>query len=603
MRLVPAAGGTFLVVPHVVGFAVRPFEAATMAAVPRQPFAVVRLHPAAAAAAAAPSASPRMCYDGREWPECSRTSRRRPWWTTKAGGTPSRSGTAVSMTSTPSATTAGREVSVEDHEPIRPAGLLRLAIVGENADELGLRIAERHGLVATSMDGLMKGRKGRKTDNVKAKAAAEWLGERPASTGGVLTGFPTTATQAELLEKQGVVVEQLVLLERAGAAPEEAMNESEGGEFHLLTSRLEGKVVKLPSQQDVDSLCDSAASLLAVSGGQKRSSAALRGGDDAPAPPANAAETSVLPPSTLSDADMMMSPSELAVARAEAADPEPEDVEAADHRRAQSRAGAKAKRAEKAAIRRKKRTANEAQQLDTPFYVAVAQGGPKARFRPPVPMVPSRITERLSSAASPGGGEEDTGGGGDDGGATVNTRLDFGPLVLDSPASDCLLAAGITEPTGIQQAGMGPILNGESVILHAMTGSGKTLTFLLPLMQRWTPGLLSTSAAVAASAGVNGDRASDKAGGGVSDAPWQLLLALPTRELAVQVAREVVLLSGGLTASVELLVDANTFHDLSKVTAPIVVGSAKVLERRIRKSRPTVREDVLPRIKCIVVDE
>ncbi|CBN74466.1 DEAD box helicase [Ectocarpus siliculosus] len=504
------------------------------------------------------------------------------------------------MTSTPSATTAGREVPVQDHEPSRPAGLLRLAIVGENADELGLRIAERHGLVATSMDGLMKGRKGRKTDNVKAKAAAEWLGTCPASTGGVLTGFPTTATQAELLEKQGVGVEQLVLLERAGAAPEEAANESEGGELHLLTSRLEGKVVKLPSQQDVDSLCDSAASLLAASGGQQRSSAALRDVDDAPAPPAKAAETSALPPSTLRDADMMMSPSELAVARAEAADPEPEGVEAADHRRARSRAGAKAKRAEKAAIRRKKRMANEAQQLDTPFYVAVAQGGPKARFRPPVPMVPSRITERLSSAASPGSGEEDGGGGG---GAAVNTRLDFGPLVLDSPASDCLLAAGITEPTGIQQAGMGPILNGESVILHAMTGSGKTLTFLLPLMQRWTPGLLSTSAAAAASAGVNGERASDKAGGGVSHAPWQLLLALPTRELAVQVAREVVLLSGGLTASVELLVDANTFHDLSKVTAPIVVGSAKVLERRIRKSRPTVREDVLPRIKCIVVDE
>ncbi|CAM9438459.1 unnamed protein product [Ectocarpus fasciculatus] len=509
------------------------------------------------------------------------------------------------MTSTPSATTAGTEagVSAEDHEPSSPAGL-RLAIVGENADELGLRIAERHGLVATSMDGLMKGRKGRKTDNVKAKAAAEWLaeeGKRPASTGGILTGFPTTPAQAELLEKQGVAVEQLVLLERAGAAPEVA-SESERGELHLLTSGLEGKVVKLPSQQDVDSLCDSAASLLAVSGGQQRSSAALRGGDDdGPTVPAKAAGTPALPTSTFRDADMMMSPSERAAARAEAADPESEDREAGDDRRAQSRAGAKAKRAEKAAIRRKKRMANEAQQLDTPFYVAVAQGGPKARFRPPVPMVPSRITERLSSAASPGGGEEDTSGGG---GAAANTRLEFGPLVLDSPASDCLLAAGITEPTGIQQAGMGPVLNGESVILHAMTGSGKTLTFLLPLMQRWTPGLLSTTAAAAAAnAGVNGKRASGKEEGGVSDAPWQLLLALPTRELAVQVAREVVLLSGGMTASVELLVDANTFHDLSKVTAPIVVGSAKVLERRIRKSRPTVREDVLPRIKCIVVDE
>lgn len=60
-------------------------------------------------------------------------------------------------------------------------GGLRLAVVGENADELGLRLAERYGLAATSMDELMKGRKGRKTDNVKARAASEWLASRGAA--------------------------------------------------------------------------------------------------------------------------------------------------------------------------------------------------------------------------------------------------------------------------------------------------------------------------------------------------------------------------------------------------------------------------------------
>ena len=219
-----------------------------------------------------------------------------------------------------------------------------------------------------------------------------------------------------------------------------------------------------------------------------------------------------------------------------------------------SRSGAEAKRAVREKIKQKKRDANEAQQMDTPFYVAVAQGQPKARFRPQVPTVPSRITERLQSATS---APEGVGGA-----AAANTRLEFGPLVIDSPASDCLLMAGITKPTGIQAAGMGPILAGESVILHAMTGSGKTLTFLLPLMQRWAPGLFSSSPA-----------------GAEVDGPFRVLLALPTRELAVQVAREVVLLSGGLTASVELLVDSSVFHDLSSVKAPIVVGSAKVLER------------------------
>ena len=261
------------------------------------------------------------------------------------------------------------------------------------------------------------------------------------------------------------------------------------------------------------------------------------------------------------------SPAEHAAAHKEARDLDHPDgsPEAADQR-ARSRAAAEANRAKKEALRQKKRAANEAQQLDTPFYVAVAQGGPKPRFRPPVPMVPSRITERLSSSAAVADGGD--GGGG---GTTTNTRLEFGALVLNSPASDCLLAAGITHPTGIQKAGMAPILDGESVILHAMTGSGKTLTFLLPLMQRWTPGLFSP-----AGPGVNGG---GEHGDGVRDAPWQVMLALPTRELAVQVAREVVLLSGGLTSSVELLVDAGVFHDLSKVTAPIVVGSAKVLER------------------------
>lgn len=373
-------------------------------------------------------------------------------------------------------------------------------------------------------------------------------------------------------------LEQLVVVARAAAgtnAKGEGDNDvdNEEEEQQLLATRLAGKVVELAGQQDVDSLCDSAASLLTFGEQQQRRDTVVDGGVALTAGQ-KAAELSL--PTPLSDADMVMSPAEHAAANSKAREHDPEWGSEATDQRAQSLAGAEAKRAEKAALREKKRIANQAQQLDTPFYVAVAQGGPKARFRAPVPMVKSRITERLSSAASPGAGEE-----GVDDGAVANTRLEFGPLVLNSPASDCLLAAGIKEPTGIQKAGMGPIFDGESVILHAMTGSGKTLTFLLPLMQRWAPGLFSPEAAAANNnkKGTNGRRGVEEGADAGGDAPWQVLLALPTRELAVQVAREVVLLSGGLTASVELLVDASVFHDLSKVTAPIVVGSAKVLER------------------------
>lgn len=60
-----------------------------------------------------------------------------------------------------------------------------MAVIGPNADELGLRMAERHGLAATSMEELMKGRKGRRTDAVKAKAASKWLGEEKGAAGEV----------------------------------------------------------------------------------------------------------------------------------------------------------------------------------------------------------------------------------------------------------------------------------------------------------------------------------------------------------------------------------------------------------------------------------
>lgn len=374
--------------------------------------------------------------------------------------------------------------------------------------------------------------------------------------GAILTGFPTTAEQAELLEKQGVGLGQLVvvqgLLEEGEAGATRTDGDGTAAEKCLL-GRYEGKAVILAAEEGPEKIYDSASRLLALS-----ATPTGKGGDVV-------GDTAALPEKTISTTPSVkevavtleggkkkdedkearvatMSPSERASVQEFFTVKDPAAIEA-------SKKIAEAKRAKKEANREKKRKANEAQRLDTPFYLAVAENKSKVRFRPPAPVIPSRITEQLPSAVT---------------GVVTNTRLEFGPLVLDSPASDCLLAAGIKEPTGIQQEGMGPILNGESVILHAMTGSGKTLAFLLPLMQRWTPSLFSHA----------------KRGKGVAaDGSFKVVLALPTRELAVQVAREAVLLAGGMTASVELLVNSNTFHNLGAITAPIVVGSAKVLER------------------------
>lgn len=416
--------------------------------------------------------------------------------------------------------------------------------------------------------------------------------------GGILTGFPETPEQVESLKRHGVSFDKLVVIhepqhmspggdknhESAGQvqlANVEALSGKEAERYSEISKHMleldEGKLAEVSDDGDMETLCNSAAVILGLtelsdSGGRYKpvlespgSSASTVGGkqegvhhiserhrgtgDDKPPLCAGMTESS------LDERISTMSPAEHASAKAR----HPAAYESAVRA---AKAGVETKRALKQLIKEKKKAANEAQQLDTPFYLAVTGNKRKSRIRTPVPTIPSRITERLSSAAT--GDEEER---------AANTRVDFGGLVLDSPASNCLMAADITEPTGIQQAGMKPILDGESVILHAMTGSGKTLTFLLPLMQRWAPSFFSSGAPTGSG------RAASAAPTQGDEGAFRVLLALPTRELAVQVAREAVLLAGGVTASVELLVDSGVHHDLGAVTAPIVIGSAKIVER------------------------
>lgn len=148
---------------------------------------------------------------------------------------------------------------------------------------------------------------------------------RRARPGGILTSFPMTAAQAELLGEQGVDIQQLlVLVARAGAdgagdrssvdddddkeeKEEEEEDEEKGRQ--LLTERLAGRVVKLAGQRDVDSLCDSAASLLALGKRKQRSSgdAVVVGGSGGSggAPPSAAVRASE-PSPMLCDADVTM---------------------------------------------------------------------------------------------------------------------------------------------------------------------------------------------------------------------------------------------------------------------------------------------------------
>lgn len=83
----------------------------------------------------------------------------------------------------------------------------------------------------------------------------------------------------------------------------------------------------------------------------------------------------------------------------------------------------------------------------------------------------------------------------------------FGDLPLPLPVYEQLRALDVKAPTKIQASAMMPISRGEHAVIHAATGSGKTYAYLLPFLSR-----LHVSR------------------------PGQLLIVVPSRELAVQTA-------------------------------------------------------------------
>ena len=122
---------------------------------------------------------------------------------------------------------------------------------------------------------------------------------------------------------------------------------------------------------------------------------------------------------------------------------------------------------------------------------------------------------------------------------TLPAAATFTELVpaLPSGVVDALARRGIASPTPIQLAAVPQVLAGESLLLHAETGSGKSLAFLLPTLLR------------------------------LGGSGRKLLVVAPTRELCVQLANEaatllpsasaVQIVAVGCTPSPEALLDAS----------------------------------------------
>jgi ATP-dependent RNA helicase RhlE len=121
---------------------------------------------------------------------------------------------------------------------------------------------------------------------------------------------------------------------------------------------------------------------------------------------------------------------------------------------------------------------------------------------------------------------------------TEASALHFTDFSITQSLKDRLTAAGFIKPTPVQAGAIPPALEGDDILATASTGTGKTLSFLVPMIDR----LESIS------------QPSTKA----KKSPILALILLPTRELAMQVLEhyfkispvnknDAVLVCGGLS--------------------------------------------------------
>ncbi|MBQ9616290.1 MAG: DEAD/DEAH box helicase [Selenomonadaceae bacterium] len=102
--------------------------------------------------------------------------------------------------------------------------------------------------------------------------------------------------------------------------------------------------------------------------------------------------------------------------------------------------------------------------------------------------------------------------------------MTFQDLNIPEPLCELLRQHGIEEPTSVQEQAIPAVRSGKDLMVQSRTGTGKTLAFLLPVMEKIKKGVPTA----------------------------QALIVVPTRELAVQISKVASIV--GQTADVTSLV-------------------------------------------------
>ncbi|MDR3591090.1 MAG: DEAD/DEAH box helicase [Negativicutes bacterium] len=150
---------------------------------------------------------------------------------------------------------------------------------------------------------------------------------------------------------------------------------------------------------------------------------------------------------------------------------------------------------------------------------------------------------------------------------------DFITLGIRRELSDRLRAQGITLPTPVQVQALPLLMAGKDLIAQAQTGTGKTLAFLLPIMEKIK----------------------------INAPHVQALIITPTRELALQIVKEAKKLTEGLDVNVIAVYggqDVERQIVKLKGHSHIVIGTPGRLLDHVR--RKTIS---LSGVACLVLDE
>lgn len=152
--------------------------------------------------------------------------------------------------------------------------------------------------------------------------------------------------------------------------------------------------------------------------------------------------------------------------------------------------------------------------------------------------------------------------------------MSFSSLGIDQDILDALHSKGITDPFPIQQEAIPVALSGSDVIGQAKTGTGKTLGFGLPLIQKL---------------------------GKSPERFVQGLVVVPTRELALQVADDLELATSNRDCNVVAIYGGKAYEGqiaALKAGAQIVVGTpGRLLDLAKQKLMD------LSKVKFMVLDE